>query len=225
MIGFFKQYRLRARIFLSLILFIVIIVAVGAYTLLLSSRLPNIVGDTVTLNYHADSAAQTMTLALSRMDTALQRSRTGDKDTGRLMFDTNARIFEENLESQFTNAAMVGHSDVLLQLRTNFNALRFVASEMLMPESVRAAQNSLYDNQIVQRTLGINLLLGKLRDMVRENIFSTANTIQRINQNITSLLILGLVIALVATAASRPSSSRARPAVPSRAKPHPQVAT
>ncbi len=200
MIGFFKQYRLRARIFLSLILFIVIIVAVGAYTLLLSSRLPNIVGDTVTLNYHADSAAQTMTLALSRMDTALQRSRTGDKDTGRLMFDTNARIFEENLESQFTNAAMVGHSDVLLQLRTNFNALRFVASEMLMPESVRAAQNSLYDNQIVQRTLGINLLLGKLRDMVRENIFSTANTIQRINQNITSLLILGLVIALLISA-------------------------
>ena len=161
MISFFNQYKLRARIFLSLILFIAVIVAVGAYTLILSMKLPTTVGDTVTWNYRADSAAQEMIVALSRMDVALARSRTGDKDTGRLMFDTNARIFEENLESQFTNVAMVAHSDLLLQLRTNFTALRFVANEMLTPESLRAEQRSLYDNQIVQRKLGIDLLLGK----------------------------------------------------------------
>ena len=200
MISFFLQYKLRARIFLSLILFIVIIVAVGAYALMLFSQLPNSVGNTVTWNYQADSAAQEMILALSRMDVALQRSRTGDKDTGRLMFDTNARLFEENLQSQFTNIAMLAHSDVLFQLRTNFNALKIVAKEMLTPESPRAEQSSLYDNQIVQRTLGINLLLGKLRDSVRENIFATGKTIQRMNQSVTGLLIFGLVIALLISA-------------------------
>lgn len=200
MISFFNQYKLRARIFLSLILFIAVIVAVGAYTLILSMKLPTTVGDTVTWNYRADSAAQEMIVALSRMDVALARSRTGDKDTGRLMFDTNARIFEENLESQFTNVAMVAHSDLLLQLRTNFTALRFVANEMLTPESLRAEQRSLYDNQIVQRKLGIDLLLGKLRDTVRENILATGKTIQRLNRNVTSMLILGLVIALLISA-------------------------
>ena len=200
MISFFTQYKLRARIFISLILFIVIIVAVGAYTLILSTKLPTTVGDTVRWNYLADSAAQEMILALSRMDVALQRSRTGDKDTGRLMFDTNARLFEGHLESQFTNVAMLAHSDLLLQLRTNLAELRFVANEMLTPESLRAEQRSLYDNQIVQRTLGINLLLGKLRDTVRENIFATGKTIQRLNRNVTGMLILGLVIALLISA-------------------------
>lgn len=200
MISFPKQYRLRTRIFLNLILFIAIILAVGAYALLLFSRLPSIVGETVRWNYHADSAAQTMILALSRMDTALQRSRTGDKDAGRLMFDTNARIFEENVESQFTNAAMIAHSDILIELRTNFSAFRYVANQMLTPEAVRAEQSALYENQIGPLSLGINLLLGKLRDTVRENIFTTGETIQHINKNITNLLILGIVVALLISA-------------------------
>lgn len=200
MINFLLQYKLRARIFISLILFSLIIVAVGAYTLVLSNQLPTTVGDTVTCNYHADSAAQEMMVALSRMDFALARSRTDDKAAMRLMFDTNARIFEENLEAQFTNVAMISNSELLLQLRTNFSALRFVANEILTPESLRAEQRSLYDNQIVQRKLGIDLLLAKLRDAVRENILATGKTIQRLSRNVTGLLILGLTIALLISA-------------------------
>lgn len=197
MISFFLQYKLRARIFLSLILFIVIIIAVGAYALMLFSRLPNTIGDTVAWNYRADSAAQEMILALSRMDVALQRSRTGDKDTGRRMFDTNARIFDENLQSQFTNAAMLAHSDMLHQLQTNFSAFQFVANKMITPESLRTEQVALYENQIGPLALDVNLLLSKLRDTVRENFFATGKTIQRINRTVTSLLVLGLVIALL----------------------------
>ena len=200
MFVFFTQYKLRARIFLSLILFIVIIVAVGAYTLMLSTKLPTTVGDTVTWNYRADSAAHEMIVAISRMDSALSPSRTAEKDTGRLIFDTNARLFEENLESLVTNVAMIGHSNVLLQLRTNFSAFRFIAGEMLAPESPRAEQRTVYENQIGPLKNGIDLLLGKLREVVRENIFATGKTIQRLNRNVTSMLILGLVIALLISA-------------------------
>ena len=200
MIGFAIQNMLRTRIFLNLIPFIVILIAVGAYALFLFSRLANTVGETATGNYHADSAAQTMIIALSRMDTALQRSRTGDKNTGKLMFDTNARIFEENLSPQFTNAAVAAHSDILVQLKTNFTAFRFVASEMLTPETIRAEQSALYDNQIVQQKLGLDLLIEKFRDTVRQNIFGIGKTTQRINQTITSLMILGLIVALLISA-------------------------
>lgn len=200
MISFPKHHLLRTRIFLNLIPFIVILIAVGAYALFLFSRLANTVGETATGNYHADSAAQTMIIALSRMDTALQRSRTGDKNTGKLMFDTNARIFEENLSPQFTNAAVAAHSDILVQLKTNFTAFRFVASEMLTPETIRAEQSALYDNQIVQQKLGLDLLIEKFRDTVRQNIFGIGKTTQRINQTITSLMILGLIVALLISA-------------------------
>jgi len=197
---FTRQRKLRTRIFLNLIPFTVILIGVGAYALFLFSRLANTVGGTVTDNYLANSAAQNMAVALSRMDTALQRSRTGDKDPARLMFDTNARIFEESLASQSTNTAIVAHSDVLLQLHTNFTAFRFVNNEMLTPESQRTELRSLYDNQIVPRTLSINLLLDGMKKTVADNIFATGKTIQRINHTITSLLILGLIIALFITA-------------------------
>ena len=200
MISFPKHHLLRTRIFLNLIPFVVILIAVGAYALFLFSRLASTVGETVTGNYNADSAAQAMILTLSRMDTALQRSRTSDKEPARLMFDTNARLFEESLQSQFTNTAMTAHTQVLLQLKTNYNAFRTVANDMLSPESLRAEQRALYDNEIVQQKLGIDLLLGKWRDEASKNIFSIGKTVQRINQTVTSLLILGLMVALLITA-------------------------
>lgn len=191
---------LRTRIILNLFPFVAILLAVGVYAMILFSQLASSVGRTVTDNYEGNAAANNMSEALARMDAALQRSRTEEKGTPRLMFDTNARIFEENLNSQLTNNTIAAQMNVLLQLRTNFNALRFVGAEMLKPETAPAAQRALYDNQVVPKTLAMNLLLDKVRDAIKENIFATANTIQRINRTITSLLVLGLVIALLISA-------------------------
>ena len=88
---------LRTRIFLNLIPFIVILIAVGAYALFLFSRLANTVDQTITENYHSDAAAVEMMLAVERMDAALDRSRKEEKSSAKLMFDTNRRIFEEKL--------------------------------------------------------------------------------------------------------------------------------
>ncbi len=190
---------LRTRIILNLLPFVAILIAVGVYAMILFSQLANSVGRTVTDNYQGNAAANNMSEALARMDAALQRARTEEIGTPRLMFDTNARIFEENLASQFTNSAVVAQMNVLLQLRTNFNVFRFAGAEMLNPAVPRAEQRALYDNQIVPRTLAINLLLDRARDAIKENIFATAKTIQTINRTITSLLILGLTIALLIT--------------------------
>jgi NtrC-family two-component system sensor histidine kinase KinB len=188
---------LRTRIFLNLIPFIVILITVGAFALFLFSQLANNVGQTVTDNYQSYAATSKMIEALQRMDTALQRSRTEEKSAARLMFDTNARIFEENLATQFTNQAAMAELTVLLQLRTNFNAFRYVATEMLNPVAPPLELRNLYDNQIVPKKLGLDLLIDRIRDSVYKNIFATGDTIQRINRTVTSTLILGLVIALI----------------------------
>lgn len=191
---------LRTRIFLNLIPFVVILIAVGIFAMALFSQLATSVGQTVTDNYRSDNAANKMSEALARMDTALQRSRTEDKASARLMFDTNARLFEEHLTSQFTNSVIKAQTNLLHQLRTNFVALRFVGIEMLGPEAPRSEQRTIYDNQVVPRTLAINLLLDRLREAIKENIFGTSETIKRINRTITSILVLGLAVALLISA-------------------------
>lgn len=187
---------LRTRIFLSLIPFIVILIAVGVFALFLFSRLASTVGQTITENYRSDAAAVEMILAVGRMDAALD-PRKEDKETARLMFDTNARIFEEKLSSQSTNTAILSQTNALLELRTNFQALRSFSREMLDPASSRPDQRLLYDNQVIPRTLVLNRLLEGIRDSTRENIFATGKTIQNSTRTITSLLILGLCVALV----------------------------
>jgi NtrC-family two-component system sensor histidine kinase KinB len=191
---------LRTRIILNLFPFVAILIAVGVYAMILFSQLASSVGKTVTDNYQSNTAVNNMNDALDRMDSALHRSRFEELSTLRLMFDTNARIFEENLAAQMTNSAVAGQMSVLLQLRTNFNAFRFVSAEMLNPAATRSGQGTLYDNQIVPKKLAMNLLLDRVRDAIKENIFATASTIQRINRTITSLLVLGLVIALLISA-------------------------
>jgi signal transduction histidine kinase len=188
---------LRTRIFLSLIPFILILIAVGVYALILFSQLANSVGATITENYQSDAAAVEMILAVERMDAALNRSRKEEKAPALMMFDTNARIFEQKLHAQFTNSAVAEQMPFLFQLRTNLTALRVVCNRMLEPTVTRAEQDELYNNQSIPQTDAIKRALNSLREAIRENIFATAKTIEQINHTITSLLILGLVVALV----------------------------
>lgn len=190
---------LRTRIFLNLIPFIIILIAVGAFALFLFSRLANTVGETITENYQSDAAAVEMLLAVGRMDAALD-PRKEDKATARLMFDTNARIFQDKLGVQSTNTAILAQTNLLTELRTNFQALRVIGREMLDPASSRPDQRALYDNQVIPRTLLLNRLLESVREATRENIFATGKTIQNSTRTITSLLILGLLVALLISA-------------------------
>src|SRR4029077_18038417 len=128
---------------------IIILIAVGVFALFLFSRLANTVGKTITENYQSDAAAVEMMLAVGRMDAALD-PRKDDKPTAKLMFDTNARIFEEKLSSLSTNAAVTTQANTITtELRTNFQALRAVGRGMLDPVASRPDQRALYDIHVV----------------------------------------------------------------------------
>ena len=187
---------LRARIFLNLIPRFAILIGLSALALFLFSRMAGNIGQMVVDNYQTDVAAQNMRVTLARMDTALQRARTEEKAPMRRMFDTNARLFQESLESQFTNRAMTPEANLLVQLRTNFQALFEVGAEMLDPATGRPEQRALYDRQVVPRTSSINPLLDHIHEITQKNIVTNGKKIQRINRTVPSLLILALVLAL-----------------------------
>lgn len=190
---------LRARIFLNLIPFIVILIAVGVFALFLFSQLASTVGQTITENYESDASAVEMIKAVGRMDIALD-PRKDDKATARLMFDTNARLFEEQLHLQSTNRTMLALTNVLSEMRSNFLTLRAVSRDMLDPAASRPDQRALYDNEVVPRILALNRLLDRLREATRNSIFATGRTLRDSTRTITSLLVLGLLVALVISA-------------------------
>jgi two-component system, NtrC family, sensor histidine kinase KinB len=189
---------LRTRIFLRLIPFIIILIAVGAFALFLFSRLASTVGQTITENYQSDSAAVEMILAVERMDAALDRSRKEEKSSTQLMFDTNRRIFEEKLQTQLTNA-VASQLPAALQLQTNFAALRRVGMQMFETNVSRADQDKKY-NESIAVTDALKRSLNSMRETIRTNIFATGATFQRNNRTITSLMIVGLFVALLISA-------------------------
>lgn len=187
---------LRTRILLNFIPFIILLIAVGVFALFLVSRLTNSVELTITENYTIDASAVEMIKAVGRMDTALDPRR-GDKATAMMMFDTNARLFEEQLHLQSTNAVILALTNVLTGLRSNFLALRTISREMLDPAATRPDQRTLYDNEVVPRTLALNRSIDGLREATRGNIFATGRTLQNSTHTITSLLVLGLLVAVL----------------------------
>lgn len=189
---------LRTRIFLNLIPFLVILIAVGAYALFLFSQLANTVDQTITVNYHSDAAAVEMMLAVERMDLALDRSRKEEKSSAQLMFDTNRRLFEEKLESQITNTTVMAELTGIAQLKTNLLALKVVSRQIFSTNVTRLDQDRLYNETIIF-TDGLKRSLNGVREEIRKNIFATGETIQQTNSRITSLLLLGLGVAVLIT--------------------------
>lgn len=187
---------LRTRIFLNLIPFILILVGVAVYVLYLFGRLANTVDQTIAANYHSDAATVEMMLAVERMDAALDRSRKEDKNSAQLMFDTNRRIFADKLQWHFTNAAPVARISGVFQIQTNFIELRNLARDMFATNLTRAEMDAKYNDSIFL-TDNLKRSLTAVREEIRENIFATGQKIQQINRTTTSLLILGLVIALL----------------------------
>lgn len=187
---------LRTRIFLKLIPRFALLIGVSALALYLFSRMAGNVGQTVVDNYQIEDAAQSMRVTLARMDTALQLSRTEDKARMRLMFDTNARLFQESLEAQFTNHAIAPQQPLLIQLRTNAQALLAAGTNMLAPATGRPEQHTLYDDQIVPLTSALTPLLDRLHEITQANIVANSKRIQQINRTVPSLLILALALAL-----------------------------
>lgn len=188
---------LRTRIVLHLIPFVLILTAVGAFAMVLVSRLAASVDQTVTENYQRDNAAAKMVEAADRMDTALQRSRTEDPAAAQLMFDTNARLFEEQLTTQSSNRLAQAQAELLQQLRTNFVALRFEGAQMFRPDTPATEQHAIYDQQIIPKKLAIDVLLERWREANKKDIFGTAETIKQANRTILGVLTLSLGVALL----------------------------
>src|ERR1700756_1488014 len=112
---------LRTRLFLNLLPFVVILLAVGVYAIVLFSRITANVDLTVTGNYRSVRAAEQMKLTLSRMEgAALLYINFSSKRIGTEYFETNRMLFEENLAVQLHNTKSPLETGLDNQLVSNY---------------------------------------------------------------------------------------------------------
>ena len=199
---------LRTRLFLYLTPFVVILLAVGAYAIVLFARLANIVDASVTNNYQSFTASSAMSLALSGMDRevswVVQGSRPGDKNNleypkrfiDKNAFSQNQKHFDENLDLLLKASTLPGEMALTRQVATNYQTfLKAVdtISSLDSPEN----QRQVYERDVGPSGQTINLLLEKIHNLNHKAMLETSQNIRTITQEVTRLMIFGMVLALL----------------------------
>src|SRR5215471_9595385 len=98
---------LRTRLFLNLLPFMVMLLAIGVYAIVLFSRLANSVDTTVARNYRNVLAAQAMSVALTGMEQEAWAA-AGKQAAASKAFARFQQRFESNLAVQLEGASSRG---------------------------------------------------------------------------------------------------------------------
>jgi len=186
---------LRTRLFLNLLPFVVILMAIGLYAIVLFGRLANSVDTKVTENYRSVLAAQAMTVALAGMEQEAW-SMAGKQNAASKVFTQHQLRFEANLTAQLENVSLPGEREMNRQLATNYLAFKSAVTELastVKPES----QHQVYEQQLAPVVLKLNFLLEKMRKLNHQAIVATSQNIQNIKREVSRLMVIGMVVAII----------------------------
>ena len=198
---------LRTRLFLNLLPFVVILMAVGIYAIVLFSRLANSVDTNVAENYRSLVAAQEMSLALTGMEREAWVV-AGWQTVDRRTFADHRKHFEENLAIQLKSESLPGEKGLNVQLETQYKNFLHAIGQLKTITNA-AARHELYEKSVVPNVLKMNASLSQIRNLNQRAVLATSQNIQKINRDVTRLMLIGMGIALVISAYACYQLSRA----------------
>ncbi|HKX62439.1 MAG TPA: ATP-binding protein [Verrucomicrobiae bacterium] len=187
---------LRTRLFLNLVPFVVILLAVGIYAIVLFSRLADNVDLVVVKNYQAVVLAQSMELSAAKMHSGMMLSVQNPQSPMRQMFEENHREFVTNLTTQITNVLSTIERSSTDKVVQNLEVLQLVAPQILESADLET-RTRLYTEQFIPALKQISANLQTLREVNHYAILRTKAAASRSVQEVTRLMILGMLIALV----------------------------
>lgn len=189
---------LRTRLFLNLLPFVVILVAVGVYAMVLFSRLAHTLDTTIGQNYRALVAAQETRLALAGLEREVWIS-LGDRWVNEDAFNEQRQKFEENLTRLQKASPLPGEKDLNELLADRYAQFLRLATSFSNTTNSQS-QRRLYESDLLPAVRSMNATLEKIRTLNHDAIAATSEQIQKITRDVTRLMLLGLVAALVLTA-------------------------
>jgi NtrC-family two-component system sensor histidine kinase KinB len=187
---------LRTRLFLNLVPFVVILLAVGIYAIALFSRLADSVDLVVVKNYQAVVLAQKMELSAAKMHSGMMLFVQKPQIPMRQMFEENHREFVTNLTTQITNVSSTIERSSTDKVVQNLEALQLVTPQILESADLET-RTRLYTEQFIPALKQISANLQTLREVNHHGILQTKAAAARSVQEVTRLMILGMLIALV----------------------------
>ena len=190
---------LRTRLFLYLTPFVVILLAVGAYAIVLFARLANVVDASVTDSYQSFTAASAMSLALAGMDREVSWVISGPRVSNKNALLEYRKHFETNLDLLLKASTLPGERDLSLNVATNYQAF-FKAVDTISSLDNPENQRQVYARDVVPSGQTINLLLQKIHDLNHKAMLATSQNIRNITQEVTRFMIFGMVLALLFSA-------------------------
>ena len=185
---------LRARLFLSLLPFAIMILANGIYVIALFSQLAQSVDRDVAGHYESIFAAQGMNHALAGMERELQFA-AATHNTSTKLFAEYQKWFEENLAQQRRSVTVsAGIRDLNTQLSTNYTALlQFMGS----PAALRMPQDDQQEQGLASILTRMEGLLSRMRDRNYRGVLATSDRIDQTTRDVTRLTIVGMAIVSV----------------------------
>jgi signal transduction histidine kinase len=184
---------LRARLFLSLLPFALMLLAMGVYSIALFSQLAENVDRAVAGHYESIFAAQGMSHALAGMERELQfAAATHSTDTK--LFAEYQKWFEENLALQRKSVATsAGIRDLNAQLSTNYSAfLKLLGT----PVALRTRLNDQQEQALASVMTRMEGLLDRIRDQNYRGVLATSESIEQTTRDVTRLMVVGMAIVL-----------------------------
>lgn len=187
---------LRTRLFLNLVPFVVILLAVGIYAIALFSRLADSVDLVVVKNYQAVVLAQKMEVSAGKMHTGIMVFVPNPQKEMREMFEENHREFVTSLTTQITNVLSAIERSSTDKVVQNHELLQLVTPRILESTNLET-RTKLYMEQFRPALYQIFENLQTLKEVNHSAILQTKAAAGRSVQEVTRLMILGMLIALV----------------------------
>ena len=187
---------LRARLFLNWIPFVVILIGVGIYGVVLFTRVLNEVDATVTTNHQNATAARALAADLKLMEKNLNRVLDGDRTSGGSDFWANQKNSRTSFAVLARNADLLGDTNLVSQLRTNYQSLHAGAVRILRaPKADR--QRSVYEAEIVPGLMKTRILLEQISDITDQNVLATTQKIQAMTDHIKRVMFVVMSVVVV----------------------------
>jgi two-component system, NtrC family, sensor histidine kinase KinB len=186
---------LRTRLLLYLLPFPLILLAIGAYAVLLFVRLARELDRVVTMNYQSVMAAQDMTLSLARMQSAVRLGIDSSPEEAGIAFQRHAARFEEQLDRQRQSIGSAEVRALTGEIAQAFRALHASGATTLAEDS-RSDRRRDYEQVFYPASLGIQLLLDELGQSGRRSILVANESAEHLLRQVTVLMVAAILVGL-----------------------------
>lgn len=186
---------LSTRLFLNLLPLVLMLLGLGVYAVVLFYWLATSVNVEAMKHYQSVAAAQSMSLALARMQGAVWMAFEEQRELGRQYFEREQKVFDQNLAVQQTNTGSPEEQVWGASLAESYHA--FVeAGRRILDASANAKQRETYQQKFYPAMAEVTALLAKVSQSHQAAIMAVQENSRAITHRVTQLLLIGLAAAL-----------------------------